>query len=63
MRAEVTLDESLNKAPQSAAVANAHLTPLGWNGLCVAGAGTSRKAMYTLPFILLGAVRSAEPGS
>lgn len=63
MRAGVTLDESLNKAPHSAAVTNAHLTSLGWNELCVAGTGTSRKAMDVLPFIPLGAVGSAEPGS
>ena len=49
MRAGVTLVESLNKAPQSAAVANTHLTSLGWNELCVAGAGTSRKAMDCCP--------------
>ena len=39
------------------------LTSLGWNELCVAGTGTSRKAMEVLPFIPLGAVGSAEPGS
>ena len=36
LRAEVTLEESLNKAPQSAAVANAHsyLTGLEWTLCC-----------------------------
>lgn len=63
LRAEVTFEESLNKAPKSAAVLNTHLTSLGWNEFCAAGTETSRKAMDVLPFIPLRAVKSAEPGS